>query len=880
MNEHITHVIRGSEVHGHDPEIAQQGASFMNLSDINRAIGKLQPQAVGCDGFPEFASDVLSAYHHKISLFLAKSQALAALTDSEEEPAPIEEPECEDAYQRGELVCALLIRLGWVVRHTRFCKEQRAGWLMQVLTITLAQDVSYPAQLLVESIHEFAKLDHLCGHEFVWSEFLSTLENYIATTGLFDGLIGALAALKSSALFERRTMPDRNAHLLRIEKMMSGCQELHVELGAAWADALHEHLEAMDEMQRTHWDALLEHISRVALKPSNRWQKGLREHVMRVGEDALRTALLQWLPLFGRRATIDFDHCSKHDPASSVPSARNEQMLRGLAFACCELGGETLSVVLGDLALTSYDKIPGHGPRSIKLGNACIWALGHMKQMECVGQLWRLKQKIGYVSAERQVEVMIQQATDRFMISREDLEDLSVPSFGLDSSGVMIDEVGDWRFELELGLDRKVQTRWVRQRVNGQTQLFSFLQEEEVSPTIPRQAVRAEPDKSARLEALRKELEKTIEAQVDRLESMYWTRRSWPLGLWQERFLEHPLLRTVCEGVVWQVVGNATKSFIVRGSELLDMSGGYVSSVEGQYIELWHPAEARESEVQGWKDFVFAHQITQPFKQVYRECFDLGREQDLDSGMMELPGYVLKQHQFVALCKQLGWQAKLQGSWQSTPHPVRVLDEVSGTSIQVQLWLKPVQAESLTTRAGAYVYTILERMVFLRESGELVPLREISPVHYSELCRALELLIGVAGVQPSQCDAVLSDALCMEGESGEIVPFSNSAVVRVRGEVLERILKAYHREGVSVFDDQVLWLTLGSGNEVGLGLHHGQLLNRQGEEVVFASVCPGGDYPSDEDMYLPFDGDQTLYHIVRKVYRLLNLHGDYEFKAV
>ena len=42
MNEHITHVIRGSEVHGHDPEIAQQGASFMNLSDIKIIIFRME----------------------------------------------------------------------------------------------------------------------------------------------------------------------------------------------------------------------------------------------------------------------------------------------------------------------------------------------------------------------------------------------------------------------------------------------------------------------------------------------------------------------------------------------------------------------------------------------------------------------------------------------------------------------------------------------------------------------------------------------------------------------------------------------------------------------------------------------------------------------
>ena len=344
----------------------------MKLYQIIASIGHVEPIGVGCDGFPELGEDPLSRWHHHIDASLRLREDVVA----EEVEEGVDLPDFEDGEARGEYVCAVILRLCWLVRETHFYRRARCGLVVELLEAALSRPLDYPEAQLVDALTELSNLPHFCGQTFPWARFLTSLEAHMSrATSPTPGLLAALARQKSSPTLgkDHTSEPEeRAAHLLRLEKMIAGCHELHVELGSAWSDALHQDLEALDDMQRARWDTLLEHVQLVSHKPSTRWRKRLQQLVAQVGEDSVRAMLLGWLPLFGRRATMDFDHCSRHDPLSSVPSERNEEILRGLAFLCGEVGGETLGAVLGDVAIASYEKVSGHGPRSIKVGNACI----------------------------------------------------------------------------------------------------------------------------------------------------------------------------------------------------------------------------------------------------------------------------------------------------------------------------------------------------------------------------------------------------------------------------------------------------------------------------------------------------------------------------
>ncbi len=860
---------QGREAHARTP--SYQGCTLMLLSEIIASVGHVEPLFVGQDGFPELESDPLHLVQHTLSSYIAE------MTDDEREVSLADSTHAHtilhaSASQRGDAVCAILTRQRWIATQTHFLREKRSGALIALLERVLAREVTYRQELLVETLHGVGAMAHLCGHELPWGALLRSIEEHLGTQTLGTSVLQGLAAMRSGELLARRTLIDRDQHLLRIEKMLAGCQEMHVELGAAWSDAMHHELEAMEDAHRAEWDALLTHLTQLSNKPSKRWLKRTRACIDRIGESHVRGALLRWLPGFGKRATMDFDGCSRHDPLSSIPSPRNEDMLRGLAALSSLLGGETLSAVIGDMALASYQKITGHGPRSVRVGNMCIWALGHMPEMACLGQLWRLRQKLSYATADRQIENMIKAAAERFMIELDDLEELAVPTFGMDARGRLEEEVGDWRFELELDGTRQVNTRWVRQSVNGQGQLFALLQDEEVSHTLPRSLMRENPTQSARLEALPKEIEKMLQAQSERLEAMYWQARTWTYDLWIERYLEHPLLSVLCKDLIWSF-GLPDASIITampyRGA-LCDAHGRVIeaSRLHDARVELWHPVNASPSEVEAWRRFLLEHRITQPFKQAYREIFDLASEQEGDVGVLRLPGYVLKQHQFVALCKARGWQARLQGSWQTPQMPERVLGEDVGSSPRAQLWVSAVSAPSLMTRAGAYIYVVMEQLVFTEPGGLMCALEQVDPVVYSELWRDLELFASVAGVHASQVDEVLRGALDSRGVCEDVPELRLSGAVRVRGEVLEAMMEHVAWGERCEVVDQQFWVEGSDGTRRAIELATGVIRDASG--AMLDSATWVGDGLSDrrlaEQVCLPFEGDGLLWTILRKAY--------------
>jgi len=81
-------------------------------------------------------------------------------------------------------------------------------------------------------------------------------------------------------------------------------------------------------------------------------------------------------------------------------------------------------------------------------------------------------------------------------------------------------------------------------------------------------------------------------------------------------------------------------------------------------IELWHPVHSTVEEVVAWRSFIQQKQITQPFKQAYREIYLLtDAELKTSTYSNRFAAHIFKQHQFAALCRQRGWQSHLMGRW-------------------------------------------------------------------------------------------------------------------------------------------------------------------------------------------------------------------------
>jgi hypothetical protein len=108
---------------------------------------------------------------------------------------------------------------------------------------------------------------------------------------------------------------------------------------------------------------------------------------------------------------------------------------------------------IGRFCQVCYKKVPQIGARSVKLGNACLVALEGMgTDAAAVAELSRLSREIKYVSVRDQIAKRLARVAKAAGVSVADLEDQSLPTFGLDPAGRTEVPVADYTAVLELGV--------------------------------------------------------------------------------------------------------------------------------------------------------------------------------------------------------------------------------------------------------------------------------------------------------------------------------------------------------------------------------------------------------------------------------------------
>src|SRR5260221_2757575 len=77
------------------------------------------------------------------------------------------------------------------------------------------------------------------------------------------------------------------------------------------------------------------------------------------------------------------------------------------------------------------------GPRCPKVGNACLFALSAMPGTEAVAQLSRLKAKVKHASSRRMTDVALGAVASRTGLTNDELEEMSIPTYGLGEGGCL-----------------------------------------------------------------------------------------------------------------------------------------------------------------------------------------------------------------------------------------------------------------------------------------------------------------------------------------------------------------------------------------------------------------------------------------------------------
>jgi hypothetical protein len=286
---------------------------------------------------------------------------------------------------------------------------------------------------------------------------------------------------------------------------------------------------------------------------------------------------------------------------------------------------------------------------STRLRNACAGALADIAGEEAIDEL---RAALAYAQSKGQRELLLLcmgRASGESAKTSSRLAELAVATHGLDVSG---------RREIT---------------AHHRDYLLTLHQDGSVTGTaVDAQAV----DNEAADRVLRGELraiKATYRKEVERIEALLATDRTWTFEQWQRLYLENPITRAVASRLVWrlQTAAGATTDVIPawareHGRDRAgDRQGGAVRAVDALpgaapwphgvvHVTLWHPREATHASLAEWRSALRLLPFRQPFQQIERQFTEIQRDPD-KTELEEQAGAVVDAAGWEAALARLPW---------------------------------------------------------------------------------------------------------------------------------------------------------------------------------------------------------------------------------
>ena len=625
-------------------------------------------------------------------------------------------------------------------------------------------------------------------------------------------------------------------------------EDYHKAVGlsdAGWPAQINTEIEQLSPEQQHAWYALWAYAATAkGSSPSATWLKKGQVLLPALADDfSIKAAA--WLALI----LADL-------PKDDIPfSDRNLLTMKGFIWLCRYGKPALIATGLGDMAQFCYGKLYGIGARSSPLANACLSTLGYL-DAQGVMQLSKLRGKVKYDAGLKQIEKALNEAAVRQGISQDDLEELAVPTFDFGMNGKTF-TIDTYRIIVKITGSKHVDTVILNNEMKEIKALPATIKKEYATG----------------LKNLKKDtlaITDALVGQVNRLEASFLRARQWRYDDWQTRFVHHPILGWLGQRLIWvfETDGVTQHGLYLNGQLVNALEQPLSVKAENTIIRLWHPILSDVSEVQQWRTLLRKYQIVQPIKQAYREVYIL-TPAEIQTGdySNRFAGHILKQFQMAALCKERGWQYRLQGGWDGANEPTRLLEHANiGARLELA-YNEGLTAEMGQTGVYTYVQTATVRF-FSLDAGQ-IPLEQVPPLIFSELMRDVDLFVGV-------CSIGTDPALQALGTTGTLGTYIQSTATAdltanalIRKDVLDNIVSKLAIAPRCQFEGKYL-IVRGDIRSYKIHLASGNILMTPNDQYLCIVQDHKKTDAAIDGIYLPFEGDHMLSVILSKALLLAN----------
>mgnify|MGYP001809790313 CR=1 FL=1 len=718
----------------------------------------------------------------------------------------------------------------------------------------------------------------------------SYLKNYSVTPDLKDAIVNFCQHLESGYYTSNQT----RQQALKLKQLVSPqMMILPINVGEAWSDRAIADITALPEADRTIWSQILLHCTTAnAAKPTPKWLTPVPAWVDHLGAETIVAFLKVWFSLVDQPRTQPIAEWSQWAPdPNQLIDDRNGDILKGLVWLCPVVLercadrdlGDDMARVIARLTLSAYRKVAGVGPRCVRLGNAGVRALGGIPGMVAIGQLALLNAKVKLAMAQKGINQALNAAAIRAGLPRDEIEELGVPTYGLEAVGLRRETLGEFTAELVVTGTSSTVLRWLKP--DGQPQ-----------KSVPKAVKDNFAEELKALKQAAKDIQKMLPVQRDRLEAVYLPRKTWDYGTWRDRYLDQPLIGTLARRLIWWFshTDNAEDAGEVAGiwhqGQLVDVNDRPIDNLTNTTrVRLWHPLDESTDRVLAWRSWLLDRQISQPFKQAHREIYLL-TPAEINTGVYSnrFAAHIIKQHQFNALCGQRGWKNTLRLMVDDCYPPASLwLDH---WNLRAEFWIEGVGDDYGvdTTEAGSYLHLATDQVRFYpikarqnyayaggggytqsksdSEDSAPIALDRIPKLVFSEVMRDVDLFVGVASVGN---DPAWSDG----GREGRHIEYWQSysfgelsATATTRRQLLETLIPRLKIRDRCSFTDRFL-VVRGEIRTYKIHLGSGNILMEPNDEYL--CIVPNSRQDAGTNgVFLPFEGDRILSIILSKAFLL------------
>ncbi|ACZ90477.1 DUF4132 domain-containing protein [Streptosporangium roseum] len=583
-------------------------------------------------------------------------------------------------------------------------------------------------------------------------------------------------------------------------------------------------------------------------KPSGKWLKTAATLLTPEAAGLVREILV--LVAAHREKTIDHVADNGYEWRETVfLHERTAVPVRGMVWTCELIDEPWVVSLLGDVALTCGTGIGGSGAncRSERLANAAVNVLARRGGLETVASLARVQVKVRKKTVLANVARTLDAVAAQAGLSREQLLDRTVPTFGLGPDGVREEKIGDCLVQL---------------RADGPA--LRFVNPAGRSVKSAPQAIRKDPA-LAELKTTLKELKQTLPAERFRLEQALIEERLWRWQQVTEFFLDHPVTGLYARNLIWQIL-QGPAGLPVRtdtGWELTDPRGRRIQPNPDTPVQLWHPIREAAEDVRAWRDHLLEHGVRQPYKQAFREVYLLTpAEEQTRTYSNRFAGHVLRYGQAKALLNQRGWTDLSIGHWDyESGGQSEAVKDLSGWRAR---WGMHITGDPEADGWGTASFCASEQIRFHRDGQEAadrydyayregVPLDEVPPLVLSEVLRDADLAVGVTSVGLDQQAAGGHEEYWHSYGFGEL-----TETARTRRDALTRLLPRLRIADRAELTDRFLRVR-GDLRTYRIHLGSGNILMEPND--AYLCVVPGNDRGA-ASVFLPFEEDGGMLSVI------------------